>query len=357
MDGSITIKTPGKLMIAGEYAVLEPYQPSIVTAVDRFIHTTLEESQEYLLSLHDFNLINLPWKFEQQRIHFQFENEKLAFVQNAMLVTLQYAQEKQFALKPVHIHVKSELQDKSGIKYGLGSSAAVSVSVVQGLLTYLLPEQPSSELVFKLAAIAHVTTQGSGSGADIAASAYGGMLQYASFQAEWLLGQRQTIAQIVPLVEMEWEYLSIKQLQLPAHIQMIVAWTGTAASTKNLVAEIKKLKTEQQPVYQQFLQESEKAVDMIMDGMHSGSLPMFFDGIDKNRLALRELGLNANVPIETAALEQISVIAKQFNGTGKLSGAGGGDCGIAFMPIDADVGKMKEMLLSAGIQPLDLKLY
>ena len=187
MCESMTIKTPGKLMIAGEYAVLEPYQPSIVTAVDRFIHTTLEKTDTNLLSLHDFNLINLPWKFEQNKIHFQFENEKLAFVQAAMLVTLRYLSEKGTEIKPVHIHVRSELQDETGIKYGLGSSAAVTVAVVRGLLTYLLPKQPSSDLVFKLAAIAHVTTQGSGSGADIAASAYGGMLQYASFQAEWLL--------------------------------------------------------------------------------------------------------------------------------------------------------------------------
>src|SRR5699024_6947572 len=89
----------------------------------------------------------------------------------------------------VHLIVKSELADENGIKYGLGSSAAVVVSVVEAILTRFMSKVPQRSLVFKLAAIAHVKTQGSGSGADIAASVYGGLLRYASYQSNLCLNR------------------------------------------------------------------------------------------------------------------------------------------------------------------------
>src|SRR5690625_6487725 len=78
--------------------------------------------------------------------------------------------EKSITLDNITLTIKSELDDESGVKYGLGSSAAVVTSVISALLTQFLPEEPSAMLIFKLAAISHVKTQGSGSGADVAAS-------------------------------------------------------------------------------------------------------------------------------------------------------------------------------------------
>ena len=116
------------------------------------------------------------------------------------------------------------------------------------------------------------------------------------------------------MIELEWKFLSVEQLHLSEKIQLLAAWTGNAASTKNLVAEIKKMKTQRLAEYQQFLQASEKAVEMIADGIRLKSMSVLFTGIDKNRQALKALGLLADVPIETVALEQIAVIAEQFNG-------------------------------------------
>ncbi len=43
---SIEVKVPGKLFVAGEYAVTEPGQPSIVIAVDRYITAVIQESDK-----------------------------------------------------------------------------------------------------------------------------------------------------------------------------------------------------------------------------------------------------------------------------------------------------------------------
>ncbi|MGC3558225.1 phosphomevalonate kinase, partial [Enterococcus faecalis] len=42
----IEVTTPGKLYIAGEYAVVEPGHPAIIVAVDQFVTVTVEETTD-----------------------------------------------------------------------------------------------------------------------------------------------------------------------------------------------------------------------------------------------------------------------------------------------------------------------
>src|SRR5690625_7626131 len=76
---------------------------------------------------------------------------------------------------------------------------------------------------------------------------------------------------------------------------------------------------------------------MIIKGMQTNKSEIFYDGIRENRLALATLGQAADVPIETEKLFLLSQEAEHFGGAGKLSGAGGGDCGRAFVRADTDV--------------------
>ena len=41
----IEVSAPGKLYIAGEYAVVEPGHPAIIVAVDQFITVSLEQTK------------------------------------------------------------------------------------------------------------------------------------------------------------------------------------------------------------------------------------------------------------------------------------------------------------------------
>ena len=50
----IEVTTPGKLFIAGEYAVVEPGHPAIIVAVDQFVTVTVEETtDEGSIHLHN----------------------------------------------------------------------------------------------------------------------------------------------------------------------------------------------------------------------------------------------------------------------------------------------------------------
>lgn len=351
----MTIKVPGKLMMAGEFAVLEPYQNLAVMAVDRFVYTTWEPSERNRITLKDFDLNDLTWEYIRDKVTIQSADERVHFVEDAMTIAFRYLQESGITPDTFELTIKSELDDASGIKYGLGSSAAVVTSVMTAILKKYLPEDPTAALIFKLAAISHVKTQGNGSGADVAASSYGGILHYSSFQAEWLKAAFAAADTLTELLKMDWTYLSVKPIQIPENIYICVGWTGKPASTGKLVDRILNLKKTNLTLFEEFLATSAEAVQNILTGMETGNIPLLLEGVKRNRQALATVGQHAATPIETPLLGTLCDLAVQYGGAGKPSGAGGGDCGIAFMPTKEKADALMKAWSEVGIKPLDIQ--
>jgi phosphomevalonate kinase len=344
-------------MVAGEFAVLEPHHQLVVMAVDRFVYATIEESKNNELTLHNFYLEELAWEFHNHEVEIASDDERLKFVQRAMKISLIYLQEHSITPPPFKLGIKSELDDDSGAKYGLGSSAAVVTSVVSVILQKFGPGLTDKETLFKLASIAHVTVQGNGSGADIAASSFGGFMQYTSFQAEWLLDLYHRSASLTEMIKTEWVYYTSKPLQLPETVHVCIGWTGKPASTGKLVHKVLKLKDANPEQFGLFLDASEEAVRHFQQGMRKGGFPLLMKGVKQNRHALRTVGEHANVEIETPRLSKLCDLAEQLGGAGKPSGAGGGDCGIAFMPTKESAEALLQAWQQANIKPLPIKPY
>src|SRR5699024_1638017 len=227
----LTIKTPGKLMIAGEFAVLVPNQHIVVMAVDRYVYTTIRENDTNTLTLENFKLHHLKWDYIGDKVQVLSDDKRKVYVENAMTTAYTYLKENEITVRPFHLSVRSELDDESGVKYGLGSSAAVVTSVISAILKMFLPTEPPATLIFKLASITHVKTQGNGSGADVAASTFGGVLAYTSFQAEWLKEAIHATQTLTELVHKNWTYWSVEPVTIPETVHMCIGWTGTPAST------------------------------------------------------------------------------------------------------------------------------
>lgn len=345
-------------MIAGEFAVLEPYHKLAAMAVNRFVEIDIESSESKKLTLEKFMLSNLEWSFNQGKVTIVSEDNRVNFVQEAMTIACMYLLEKHIPIDDISIRVKSELDDKkTGKKFGLGSSAAVSVGIIKAILQWHLKESLSPEQVFKLASIAHIAAQGNGSGADVAASSYGGVIQYSSFQAEWLRKEYQHSSSLMELLHKDWKYFSAKQIELPSDLYLCIGWTGSPASTGNLVDKIMDLKNSNILKYQEFLSESEEAVDNFLTGIESKDLPLLLKGIKKNRAALVAVGKEAKTELETPMIKRLCDIAEELGGAGKQSGAGGGDCGIAFMPTEESAKNLICSWQKEGIIPLELKPY
>lgn len=353
-QSAITVKAPGKLMIAGEYAVLEQYQRLVVTAVDRYVEAVIADADENILHLTDLDLLDVKWERTDDTVVLQADDPRIKFVQKALELSTTYIIEQDIVLTPVRITIKSELDDASGVKYGLGSSAAVTTAVVSAILHKFLPEKPTDDEIFKVSAIAHALVQGNGSGADVAAAAYGGWLEYASYQIDWLLEEYEKAKTLSRLVKRNWQYMKLEHLEEPEDLHMVVGWTGKAANTKDYVAKIQKMKHASHVDFAEFMVQSATAVQGILHGMKDNKIDLFNEGISLNRAVLQRLGRDADAVIETAELKTLCDLAEEFGGVAKPSGAGGGDCGIAFMPDAASVKKVRAAWEAAGITPLDL---
>lgn len=349
------VKAPGKLMVAGEYAITEPGQDAIVVAVDRYITIQIKPSLKNQLDLPQLALTNVTWGTKTDAIAFSIEDDRLRFTKSVMEIVTAYLEHDQRECAKVHITVTSELDDPSGIKYGLGSSAAIVVALVTALIKFHQKTTPDRLVIFKLAALAHVKTQGNGSCADIAASTFGGWLNYRTFDGAWLDTQLLEKQSVQKLVNRTWPGLKIEPIEPPTVLFFLVGWTGESASTAPMVRRIHQLKTTNPLVYRDFLNKSQSAVEQILAGLATNDSVAVMTGVDANRGALRFLGEQANVEIETAALERFITLTAPY-GSGKSSGAGGGDCGIAFVNQQEKVAALRKDWHQVGIVPLDLQI-
>ena len=353
----ITEKAPGKLYIAGEYAVVENGYPAILVALDQFVTCSIEESAAEVGKIISRQYHNnaLQWHRLGEQMVVDNRDNPFSYILSAIKVTEEYARSFARELRIFDLHIDSQLDSDSGKKYGLGSSAAVTVATVKALCRfYNLPV--TKDEIFKLAAIAHFEVQGNGSLGDVAASVYGGWVAYHSFDRQWLAQQRKYL-DLRTLVDLPWPDLKIESLKAPSNLQLLIGWTGKPASTSQLVDKISLFKARQQKEYRQFLEDSKHCIQRMVDGFHNADLESIKNEIRYNRELLKQLGTNSGVHIETPVLNKLCEIAEDFGGAAKTSGAGGGDCGIVAIDRDSNFKLVLKKWAANKIEQLPLSVH
>ncbi len=152
---------PGSLMLLGEYAVLYG-KHAIVCAVDKRITVTLtprtDDCIEIESTLHGHYTTNLTELKIERPFHF---------------ILGAFKQFQGRIKRGCHVEVTSEFSDK----VGLGSSAAVTSATLAAIVSWLNIRVSPLDLIRQGRNVVR-TIQGIGSGADIAASVYGGVIGY-----------------------------------------------------------------------------------------------------------------------------------------------------------------------------------
>ena len=353
----ITEKAPGKLYIAGEYAVVENGYPAILVALDQFVTCSIEESAAEVGKIISRQYHNnaLQWHRLGEQMVVDNRDNPFSYILSAIKVTEEYARSFARELRIFDLHIDSQLDSDSGKKYGLGSSAAVTVATVKALCRfYNLPV--TKDEIFKLAAIAHFEVQGNGSLGDVGGSVYGGWIAYHSFDRQWLAQQRKYL-DLRTLVDLPWPDLKIESLKAPSNLQLLIGWTGKPASTSQLVDKISLFKARQQKEYRQFLEDSKHCIQRMVDGFHNADLESIKNEIRYNRELLKQLGTNSGVHIETPVLNKLCEIAEDFGGAAKTSGAGGGDCGIVAIDRDSNFKLVLKKWAANKIEQLPLSVH
>lgn len=444
-------EAPGKLYIAGEYAVVDG-RAAIVAAVNRYVKVTVDAAGACdfsedadcgrnfygrnfygKIACEDKNFEPLYWKFGGARfgnnkefildkndgcgcgarasacdlpaeespatndLLEQTNVEKIkkyyAYVISAMNVVDEYAREMgvlgaEDALgcaREYNVRIESDLDDKkSGKKYGLGSSAAVTVAALRALCKWYGLTLATPELC-KLAIIASSLVKKSGSGGDVAASAYGGWVMYRAYNREWLKAEVEMIesgdSSLHELLQKKWPRFVVKRLKVGAGFRLLVGWTGSPASSAELVGSVKAgvksgVKSEASgtlsvnniaktyaknyaKTYEDFCVQSEKCVQKIANALENGDFNALLSGFAQNRALLKDLGEITGTLIETPKLTQLIEVANSTGLPSKTSGAGGGDCGIAIaraQDFDAVANRIKDEWQKSGIEALNLKV-
>ncbi|MTD37523.1 phosphomevalonate kinase [Erwinia sp. CPCC 100877] len=352
----IEVATPGKLFIAGEYAVVEPGHPAIIVAIDQFITVTLEKAEK-IGSIQSAQYSSLPvrWTRKNNELVLDIRENPFHYILAAIRLTEKYAQEQHKTLSFYHLKVTSELDNSNGRKYGLGSSGAVTVATVKALSQFYELQLTEME-IFKLAALAHLAVQGNGSCGDIAASCFGGWIAFSTFDHHWVR-QQQEKATISQLLQETWPKLMIQPLNVPKGLRLLIGWTGSPASTSDLVDQVHLSKETQEKNYQQFLAESQRCVEAMITGFKTENILQIQNQIRKNRQLLQQLTAITGVTIETPALKELCDLAETFNGAAKSSGAGGGDCGIVLFKQKSGILPLMSSWEKVGITPLPLHVY
>lgn len=266
---------PGKVMLAGEYAVLRG-ESAVVLAVDR--HVVARRS--------DYDLGEVP--------------EASAAIELAV--------REGWLVKSVAIRLdRSALCSPDGKKLGLGSSAASTVAALA--LAFELQGHRADEhrsTITELARRAHRQVQHGGSGIDVIASAHGGVQD-----VSWPGG-----ASGDPVVSPVSNWGSVP---------WAVVWSGTEARTSVFVEAVSGLRARSAAAYAGCIDAIAAATTAWLAAVARGDAPAAVRAVRSHATALGSLGDAAGVPIVTAAMRRFDTAIEPLGAACKPSGAGGGD--------------------------------
>ncbi len=202
--------------------------------------------------------------------------------------------------------------DGGGVrKLGLGSSAATAACAVGAVLEMAgLPITAHRDLAYSLAESAHRTWQGgAGSGADVAAAVYGGVLQFTRPSGG------------TPVVR-----------GIPGGLdtlQLVVFSSSTAVSTTSQIRSMRAFAEREPSRYDGLLAPVREAAERFVQSLASQHPRETIAALRAAGLALTTLGDAAGGPIVTPPYTRAAAIAAELGGAAKPSGAGGGDVGVA----------------------------
>lgn len=283
---SARFSAPGKLVLAGEYAVVDGF-PAVVAAVSRRALAVVDvatPSQEIEVRGNDPRWVSRAESAREQPL---------------LAAVLFEIERRGMALPAVRVAVSTTDFARDGKKLGLGSSAAAAVA-----LASVFAHALGADTVHDIARAAHRAFQGGGSGIDVAASTYGGIL---TFQAG-----RASPAPVIP-----------------AGLDVVVAWTGVPAKTQGFVDAWRALAHRLDHAHA-----IDAATSRFLAALARGDASDVVRAVSDARTALAAMAAAAEIDVVTPAHQRIAELARANGGDAKPSGAGGGDVAVCFVPTD-----------------------
>lgn len=336
MPSIIESSAPGKVILFGEYAVLEG-APSMVLAVDRRARVQLEQiSQDASeVQLHCPGFLDQPqtltWNNDQQLQHQNPSLQLLLTLCNGLLskrtVTTLRADTWLLTVDTRELYSTTQ-------KLGLGSSAALTVALA-GLLRQLneqpLPADKHSWLELHRL---HSLAQGKqGSGIDIAASLLGGASRF---------------------INRQQQRCELETCTLPGGLQIAFVWTGQSASTAQYLGSLSHWRRDHPKEYAQHMASLNKACEQAFAELHCTT--SFLAALDAFTEVLQHFAQSSQLPIFANGHQVLyDLAATQPQVIYKPCGAGGGDLGVALSDNADSLASFVAKIAKHGFTTIDLK--
>jgi isopentenyl-diphosphate delta-isomerase len=350
VTGAVVRHAPGKLFVAGEYAVLRPGSPAILVAVDRRITVTATPADDDVVIASDLSA-------DEIRLN---RADGLAVgagpppVVSAIEAVDELLAERRLPLPRVRLAIDSDLHE-DGVKFGLGSSGAVTVATIAAVLAHC-GVSLSTEERFRLALLATARRDTAASGGDLAASTWGGWISYRAPDRAAVVALARRVG-VDAALRAPWAGFEVRRLPPPRRLAFEVGWTRRPASTSDRVGGRAVSQWRDSPAYRVFTRRSSECVTAAADALERGDDLALLAEVRLARRLLAEADDVAGLGIFTDGLTSLCDAAEAAGGAGKPSGAGGGDCGIALVDTaQAAVGPLRERWRAAGISPLSLHI-
>ncbi|WP_096087061.1 mevalonate kinase family protein [Agaribacterium haliotis] len=335
MKRSISSWAAGKVIVCGEYAVLEGHQ-ALVLAADRGLKVELQAADSAGINIKCpgftqqlYQIQSWPW---------QPPAELGVFASLVVeLIAQHFAEPELFVQQGWHLTTDSQAMFDAGAKLGLGSSAALCVALDSAFGQCRDSRIKSETLAARWQRLQqlHSLAQGKkGSGVDLAASLYGGALLFNNDFKE-------------PLP-------AFKPARLAADVQLDFIWSGQSASTPAMLGSLSQWRQLNSQRCAAFFEALGRASAEVC--ANTGEALAFIASLRKFCKQLWDFDQAAELGIFSGGhLEPYKQSLNYQALIYKPCGAGGGDLGLLVSSSARERQAMLDFIYSRGLSSLNLK--
>ena len=315
----VTASAPGKVVLSGEYAVLDG-AAAICAAINRRARVTITRSADDHHVVTASGIVTTTGRFTVSDGRFEWlqggqDYALLECVWRALAATV-----------PDSLVLTLETQEfvdvDSGTKFGIGSSAALAVALTAALDCVA----DAKADIKRIAVLAHRDFQsGAGSGVDVACSLQGGVIEYHLHAASAAL---------------PW----------PDGLAFALLWSGVAASTDTRLEKLDSLKSHPSRAA------LGTAANCVATSWQSGLPMVILDEFRAYTGALRQFSVDHDLGIFDAGHAELADAADAAGVVYKPCGAGGGDIGIVLADDEALIESFLDVATQKNFKRLHLTI-
>jgi phosphomevalonate kinase len=314
---------PGKVVLAGEYAVLQG-APAISMAVDCRARVTVESTGDDWHSVVSPGVADAARFRCVQRGAVEWSDERVNPDQQLLEHVWRVTEALPAQGLALTLDTRPFFDAESSLKLGFGSSSALATALTAALARAGCTEAGASRDICARATRAHLSFQdGRGSGVDVATAVSGGVIAF-TMRPD----------------------LRIRTLKWPQGVGFSILWSGRPASTAGRLKQLERF--ERGRAARMAAARLQDASRGVLDAWLKARPTTILESLQIYTAALRRFSIEHGLGVFDAGHQELCEAADDFGFVYKPCGAGGGDVGIVFFPVETVAAIVAEFGSRAG---------